>query len=418
MRRLAQLSERRDGTTVGRGHAVNALRLSALVLVLATVGPMAGAPVPLASPAIGEESVQALPEPPADGVMGFVVEEFIPPIISGKEACPDGPVLKVRDAYLASLPSAERERLSRKENEAELKRLWQATVFGRNGSNVCSQPEMFDRPLIRTVQSPLAWGLDLDGDEGQGTGGSNGCAQQDFTSPTGVKGIDNQEYRVEGCKLEWRTATGMASDISVGMRQFHASGEWTQVILLHGVDSLEHDDDVEVIYGNTPDAPYVDNDGHFLPGGTFTISNKPPRHRNVLKGRIDNGVLTTQPKNIELTETWGQGGARDIRGNRTTYDFREGRLRLAFQPDGSLTGLLGGYRPLFDIIASPSIGGAGSPLVAGIDCAAELETLKHYADGLRNPKTGQCEGISSAQQIRAIPAFVNDVPKPMKTAAK
>jgi hypothetical protein len=202
------------------------------------------------------------------------------------------------------------------------------------------------------------------------------------------------------------------------MKQFHASGEWTQVILLRGVDSLVRDDDVEVIYGNTPDRPYANSEGKFLRWGTFTISDAPPRHRNILKGKIVNGVLTTEPKDIELTETWGQGGARDIRGNRTTYDFREGRLKLTFQPDGSLTGVVGGYRPLFDLIASPAIGGVGSHLVAGIDCAAELATIKHLADGLKNPKTGQCEGISSAQSIRAIPAFVNDVPKRPKTVAR
>lgn len=392
-----------------------AVLLCAVAVGLAALGPMS-VRGPLVAPAIGEGSAADLPAPPADGVMGFVVTEFVPPIIGGKDACPDGPALKMRDAYLASLPHAERERLSLKENEKELTRLWQATAFGPGGTNLCSHPEMFDRPLIRTVQSPMSYGLDLDGDGGAGSG--SGCPQQDFVSPTGEKGIDNQEYRAQGCKLEWRNANGEPSDVTVGMKQFMASGEWTQVLLLRGVDSLVNDDDVEVIYGNTPDAPYADSEGNFLPGGTFTISTEPPRHRNVLKGRIRNGVLTTEPKDIQLTQTWGQGGARDIRGNRTMYDYREGRLRLTFQPDGSLTGLLAGYRPIFDIIVSPSLGGAGSALVAGIDCAAELKTLKKLADGLRNPETGQCEGVSSAMSVKAIPAFVNDAPKRMKTAAK
>ena len=92
-------------------------------------------------------------------------------------------------------------------------------------------------------------------------------------------------------------------------------------------------------------------------------------------------------------------------------------LRLTFQPDGSLQGLVGGYRPLFDAILSPSLGGAGSAIVAGIDCAAELKTLRKYADGMRDPKTGQCTGISSAMQLSAVPAFVNDVtPRQMSSA--
>jgi hypothetical protein len=397
----------------GKSAWVRTAGMVSVAAVLLAVGPMSGS-----SPAVGEATPTALPKPPADGIMGFVVDNFVAPIVPGKESCPDGPALKLRDAYVAGLAPAERERLLRKENEKELERAWKLSAFGPNDTNVCSQPDMFDHPLLHTVKSPLGWGLDLDGDGGKGAAGADGCAQQDFTSPTGDKGVDNQEYRAMGCKREWRGADGMPSDQAVGMKQFYVSGEWTQVILLRGVDSLEHDDDVEVIYGNTPDRPFVDSKGNFLRGATFTISEAPPRHRNVLHGKIENGILTTRPQDIALTQTWGQGGARDIRGNRGVWDFREGRLRLAFQPDGTLRGMLGGYRPLFDLIISPSLGSAGSPLVAGIDCAAELKTIRKYADGLRNPKTGQCEGISSAMEVSAVPAFVNDVPARQRTAAR
>jgi len=395
-------------------HPVRRLVMAGTALAFLAIGPMTGGFAPLSAPAEGEATSAALPAPPADGVMGFVVDAFVPPIVPGKDACPEGPALKMRDAYIAGLSPAERERLTRKENAAELDRLWQMTAFGPNETNVCSQPDAFDHPMLRTVQSKYGYGLDLDG------GAKNGadCGQQDFTSPTGETGIDNQEYRAQGCKLEWRGADGQPSDVAVGMKQFIASGEWSQVILLRGVDSMVRDDDVEVIYGNTPDRPMLDSQGNFLRGATFTISTAPPRHRNVLKGRIAGGVLTTEPARIQLTQTWGQGGAADLRGNRSTYDYHQGRLKLTFQRDGSLTGLVGGYRPLFDVIVSPALGSAGSALVAGIDCAAELKTLRKLADGLRDPKTGKCEGISSAQRISAVPAFVNDAPAVIRSAAK
>ncbi|MCW1429912.1 hypothetical protein [Novosphingobium sp. JCM 18896] len=355
---------------------------------------------------------QPLPTPPPGGVMGFVVDSFVQPVIQGKDACPQGTALKLRDAYLATLPAEERAQLERKENEAQLTQRWHAYAFGPDNTNVCSQPDMFERPLLRTVQSKKAWGLDLDEGKTDDT-----CAHEAFTTPTGEQGIDNQEYRAMGCTLEWRGVDGIAGDNQTGMRQFMSSGEWTQVILLRGVDSLQNDDDVEVIYANTPDRPLADSKGQFLRGTTFTISDKAPRNRNVLHGRIKNGVLTTDPADIVLTQTWGQGGARDIRGNRTKWHYAKGRLRLAFQPDGSLRGVMGGYRPIFDVIVSPAIGGAGSAIVAGIDCAQNLATLRHYADGLKNPKTGKCEGVSAAQAITAIPAFVNDV-APARTAAR
>jgi len=392
--------------------------LASCTALAAGIGFAIGAPSTVADPAIGAKAQHTLPEPPADGVMGFVVEQFYLPILQDKAACPDGTVPRLRDAYVESLPAAERERLQREENKKELEERWRSYAFGPDGTNVCTQPDMFERPVMKAVESPLAWGLDLDGDAGKGMAGANGCAQQDFTSPTGELGIDNQEYRALGCTLEWRGVDGVAGDMVTGMRQHLTSGEWAQVILLRGVDSLVNDDDVEVIYANTSDRPYVDNEGNFLPGATFTISEDAARRRNVLKGKIENGVLTTKPAHIELAQTWGQGGARDIRGNRTKYDFHEGRLRLAFQPDGSLEGMLGGYKPLFGTIFAPALGGAGSALVAGMDCAAYLTTVKHYADGMRNPKTGKCEGISSAQKIVAIPAFVNDVPTRQRTAAR
>ena len=380
-------------------NTIRAFACTAMFAAFLAIGPMTGAPVTAAAP-------PPLPPPPADGTMGFVVDTFIQPVLQGPDACPQGTQPKLREQYLLSQTEGERARLSLKENEPELTRRWQATAFGPNGTNLCSNPEMFDRPLMRTVQASRGQGLDLDGGDI-----AQGCGHAEFTSPQGEGGIDNQEYRVMGCTLEWRGVDGLAGDQEVGMRQFHASGEWTQVILLRGVDSFEKDDEVEVIYGNTPDRPMLDGKGKFLPGASFTVSDKPPRHRNVLKARIENGVLTTEVKDVVLTQTWGQGGARDIRGNRTRYDFRQARLRLRFEPDGSLSGMLGGYRPLFDVFQSPAIGGAGSALTAGIDCAAQLATLRRHADGLKNPRTGQCEGVSSAMRVHAVQAFVNDVPQ-------
>ncbi|MET0373315.1 MAG: hypothetical protein ABW128_03540 [Rhizorhabdus sp.] len=353
--------------------------------------------------AVAQRATPQLPPPPPGGVMGFVVDRFAPAVPPGDGACPSGPVPRVRDAYLLTLPLEERARLSQKSNEPELTKRWQEWTLGPGGTNICSQPDRFDRPAIPTVRSNRALGLDLDNG-----GATPSCVHASFTSPTGEKGIDNQAYRAMGCTPEWLTL-GEGSEVASGYRQFLASGEWTQVLLLQGVDSLERDDQVEVIYGNTPDRPLVDSEGQYLAGASFTISNKAPRHRNVLRGRIVAGVLTTEPAAIKLTQTWGQGGVKDIRGHRTAWTLKHAQLRLTFQPDGGLRGLVGGYQPMFELVQAPSIGGVGSATVAGIDCAAQLKTLTALADGTPDPKTGQCTTISTALDLRAVPAFVNDV---------
>jgi hypothetical protein len=375
----------------------------------------AGSMAPVTAPAVAETTAKALPPVPANGTMGFVIENFWQPVIFEKNACPDGNVIRLREAYLTTLPAAEAARLKLEENKQEWDRRWQTYAFGPDGANVCTNPDMFDRPVQRTVKSPNAIGLDLD------QGLNDTCAHEEFVSPTGERGIDNQEYRAMGCTPEWRGVDGVSADQKVGMQQFLNSGEWTQVILLKGVDSLQNDSNVEVIFANTPDRPVIGTGGKWLAGASFTVSDKLPRHRNVMKGRIVDGVLTTDPTDIKLTFTWGQGGARDLRGQRSKFDYRHARLRLAFQPDGTLTGLLGGYRPLQDVIISGMLGGAGTALVAGKDCASELKTLQVLADGLKDARTGKCEGISSTQQIAAIPAFVTDLPQyqtATRTAAK
>jgi hypothetical protein len=388
----------RIGLPVTAAAAVFSLGVSAPQLVRA---PAVAAPPPK----------QKLPAPPANGVMGFVVQDFVDPIVPGMDACPTGTAPRLRDEYLRTLSAADQARLKLKENEGEFEKLWHAYAFGPNGTNICSQPDMFDRAAYPGVQSKYGLGLDLDG----GKQGQDTCAHDEFQSPTGQRGIDNQEYRAMGCTLEIRGADGQGGDALTGMKQFHSSGEWTQVILLKGVDSLVNDPDVEVIYANTADRPVMDSKGNFLRNVSFTVNDTGARHRNVLHGHIRNGVLTTDPADIRLAQTWGQGGARDIRGNRSQYHYEKGRLRLEFQPDGTLRGFVGGYRPIFDVIVSTSLGGAGSALVAGIDCSAEFAALKKYADGMRDPKTGQCTAVSSAMRIGAIPAFVTDLPSPTAT---
>lgn len=388
-----------------RKWLIRAAYLAPVAVGLAAIG--AGSVAPVTAPAVAETTSRALPAPPTNGEMGFVVESFYQPVIFEKNACDNGPVLRLREAYLQTLPAAEAARLRLDENKQEWDRRWQAYAFGANGSNVCTNPDMFDRPMQRTVTSPHGLGLNVDEDLSK----DETCSHEEFATPTGERGIDNQEYRAMGCTPEWRGVDGVSADQKVGMQQFLNSGEWTQVILLKGVNSLQNDPDVEVIFANTPDRPVIDTQGKWLSGASFTVSNKAPRNRNVMHARIVNGVLTTDPTDIKLAFTWGQGGARDLRGQRSKFDYRHARLRLAFQSDGSVKGMLGGYRPIFDVIISGALGGAGTALVAGKDCASELKTLATLADGMKNPKTGKCEGISSAQQISAIPAFVTDLPQ-------
>jgi hypothetical protein len=346
----------------------------------------------------------ALPAPPANGEMGFVLTAFAPAVYQGKDDCPDGLANTVRENYLQSLIPTERARLMAPTSEPELTKRWKDYAVGPNNTNVCANPELFDHPTLKTIQGKVAPGLDLDG-KAAGTG-AGGCAHDNFVSPTGEPGIDNQAYRALGCSRNYRGVDGTAGDVVRGYNNFLATGEHSMVLLLRGVESLVNDDHVEIVFATTGDRPVLDSKRNFITGASFTVSDN-PRWRNVLHGRIVNGVLTTDPGDVRLTRRVGHGG---IRGEKLEWQFRQGRFRLAFQPDGSIKGLFGGYQPVRSVIEMTLVGGIGAATVAGIDCAAELKTLQKLADGLRDPKTGQCTGISAAMDVSAVPAFVMDQP--------
>jgi len=336
---------------------------------------------------------------PPKGEMGFVFNAFAPAVHQGKDDCPDGLAGTVKENYLQSLPGAERDRLLLKANEPELTKRWKASVVGPGNTNICSNPELFDRPLQKTLQGKVAPGLDLDGD------GAESCAHDSFTGVDGATGVDNQVYRAMGCSRNYRGVDGQAGDAVKGFNDLLATGEHSVVLLLRGVDSVIDDDDVEVIIGSTDDRPVLDSQRHFITGASFTFSDRNPAWRNVLHGRIVKGELITDPADIRLKRPWGQGG---VRGARAEWDLRQARLKVQFQSDGSVRGLLGAYQTPRNVILSTILGGLGAGETAGIDCAAQYATMAKLADGLRDPKTGHCTAVSMALQVAAVPAFIID----------
>lgn len=412
--------------------------------MLLAVGPATG----LSAAETGTATLN-LPPLPANGELGFVVTGINGVGTGGArrtpDDCPDGFAGNLRSNYLASLSASERERLNRKENDNELRAKTAAYAVGPDNANICSNPELFDRPAQATYKGRFGQGFNLDNDQaGTGSDGYT-CAHQNLVTPAGETGIDNQVLRVQGCRggggggggqaaatANSGAASGAANPASApaparaaqsptvgtGMAQFLISGEWTQLFLIRGLDSWVKDDDVEIIYANTEDRALVDSQKNFLLNASYSITAN-PKYRNVLHGRMANGVLTTDPVHIHLRQTWGQGQSRgDIRGTRTEYDLDRARLRMTFQADGSLRVMMGGYQPLWDIIQVFSLGGVGSATAQGMDCAAEYWALVKLADGGRDPKTGKCTTISNAYTTIAIPAYVFDRPAPRKIVRK
>jgi hypothetical protein len=342
-----------------------------------------------------------------DGVepKGFVLTSFaLASHESDPADCPEGLNKSAKDIYLESLPAAERDRLSKPEAEKELWKLLYAPGGnlgpGKRTHNRCADPTDFGSPPLRTIQGKVAEGMALDGNA------PNTCAHAQFSSPEGKPGIDNQLWRAMGCIRGWRKG----ADIEKYAHDNIRAGEYTILLEITGMTDPRSDDHVEVgIYSST-DQVLVDAAGNVLPDSSLQIHDD-PRYRAVARGRVVDGVITTDPVDVRLK--YRSAGYID-----TDFYIRGARMRLEPQPDGSIKGMIGGYydvETLYDgFIRQAQV--VTSVLLA-YSCPAVYSALNQLADGYPDP-TGKCTAISTAYRFDAIPAFViHDRGSTTKTAA-
>jgi hypothetical protein len=406
----------RDATEQNQRRSMS-VRISLKILagattVLGAASALGLAVLPQAANTARGETVaaQQFPTVPSNGQMGFVISAFSPAIVPGmKDPCPAGFNNSTEKNTALMLPAAERARMALPENAKEWERRWKTP--GPNNTNVCTNFDQFPkRPTNKLVQNNVALGMDLD----RKVGGTDTCAHEEFVSPEGETGIDNQLYRAMGCSSSWRGPDGAPGEIEQVLRNYITRGEYSIVMLLKGVNSFVRDDDVEVILATTNDLPMLDPRQNFLPDATFNVSAN-PRWRNAMRGNIKDGVVTVAGANIILKRPVANGGARSMRAE---WDFSDAQMRMQLLPDGSIKGLLGGYQSLLTNMNLPINRGAGTALVANYDCAADWNTLRKMADGGRDPKTGMCTRISTAFKVEGVRAFVVDAAKTPRTAAR
>lgn len=340
-------------------------------------------------------------EPQHNPDYGFVLTKMGMTFYKGDEKidCPEGRSHSLQESFLATQTPAERARLLKAENSIELEKKYKEDyVFGPGGRDICTNPAFFDTPqreLQKTVQSKIGPGLNLDG-AGDGSTAPGTCAHKKFTSPTGERGIDNQFFRAVACNTAWR-GTGE------GVGDFTGDLHWNDnptVVIVRNVQSWDNDQNVEVVIGSSPDQITIDSGHAVVAGGSLSITDN-PRYRAVVSGRIQNGVLTTDPGDLILPFNWvGASGGEVV--------LRHFKIQARLTPDGELSGEAGGYRPLDNAIAPFEVGGPGVASAAGVDCASVRKTLRILADGDADPKTGACTTISEGLDFGAKPAFVFD----------
>jgi hypothetical protein len=364
---------------------------------LILVGPAAAAvptPATIAAPAADQAQASFLQSRSA----GFVVSDIKFALAEDAQktgACPNGMSLNASEIFARTPPGKRRKGESDEQYAHRLNEGGRNLSTAPNGQDLCQNPEAGKPdPFFRTV---AAGNIPVDG-----------------IHLDGKQGPNNEYYRVVGCSRSWQAA-GLSNSFATEM----LTGSWGILITLSGVDDLRNDDDVEVgIYANADPIALSPNRAP-LSYATYAM-DQDPRFRAKTKGRIKEGVLTTDP--VDVRFHWV------VNSMRLERPLRHARLQVSLSQDGVLNGYLGGYTPveaMYDMQYGYRNGkngagqlaplplrlhtGNGAAQVLGHTCQGAYYALYQYADGDPDPQSGRFTSISTQYHITAIPAFVVDV---------
>jgi hypothetical protein len=259
--------------------------------------------------------------------------------------------------------------------------------------NVYQNPTSEPDPEVKTVKGRFAYGFNLDGKVEPG----------DFTDPeTGEAGVDNQLFRALGC---FRTERAMPP-----ARPTYPAIQWDMtrdqmpawVIEIAGIergpDGRIRDGDVEIGFHRATGPITRNAAGDPQADMTYEVTPN-PRWRNAVHGHIRNGRLMTDIFDFTMS---------DDPFAVPEYTIKRARIRLSFNPDGTVKGILGGYQPWKPIYVSFGVPGATNEFNLSIDVPGIYYALRKLADADPDPATGQNTAISAAFTIEAVPAFVVD----------
>jgi hypothetical protein len=340
-----------------------------------------GGAATLAGLALGTAAPQAGAEVPDGGRIGYVLTERHWAIYQTEEAreeCPDGFNIGPREQFDELFPE-----------QAGVQRTELDTRLAREGDrfHLSMEPDQFE---FHVAQGTHAYGVNLDGR----------VDEDDYLSPDGIEGVDNQLQRALGCIPIYRGPDGAFYHFSNLFMYGNAYNRW--VIELTGVDDLENDDEVTVSFYRGLDDLVTDASGTgFVPGGTQRVDTRwGQSFIQHVNGRIVEGVLKTEPTD-RTKFPWsfpGIGGGFHI--------FRDFQLELTLTPQ-TAEGVLAGYADVEQFSHRLNRNWTTHHQSYGQLSAASLyRAMKGLADGHPDPETGENTAISAAVNVTMHQVYV------------
>lgn len=311
------------------------------------------------------------------------------------EECPRGLAIGNDEIWWQGLDPAVRDELT---NGGEIEpvtgsRRAMSALRGPNGEDVCWNPMIVEDPPLKIVEGTTSFGMNLDGATA-GDATANTCAHNNFTSPDGVAGIDNQMYRLLGCVYGWRDSGYIETNANGELRD---TSQGVILIEVSGVDDRRNDDSVVVRMYRAGDVLPKDSQGNILPYASYRIHDV-PGYGTPANGRIIDGVLTTDPVEVFLPYYGNL--------NHAEIHLKDMRLELDLEAaQDRAKGMIAGYRD-FDNFWDYFRKGEYLSVTGQFSCPAMYVAAKQLADGYPDPETGECTALSSSYNIEAVPAFV------------
>jgi hypothetical protein len=247
------------------------------------------------------------------------------------------------------------------------------------------------RFLINTLTFPfeispgVVRGFDLDGNVSDGTEPED-CDWEDFESPDGTQGIDNQMARLT--PLFEPAGLGQAFDY---LETSIEDSGFFHLFELRGVDDLVNDDEVELIYELGGGSALMDTEGNLVSNQTMCVQTDSP-HLVADSARIVDGVLLAEFSVLTFMFSMFE--------RIYPFVFTGAQLKVRFNAEGHLVeGLIGGTLAMSDLLAlvakgAQNTGGLLGPMTALLTPLGDMPLGDE-----------PCAALSSVFDFSAIPVF-------------
>lgn len=255
-------------------------------------------------------------------------------------------------------------------------------------ANAYAHPAAVVDPKLSTVVGEYAYGFDLD---------NRGDTPGSFEDPeTGIKGVDNELFRVLGCFDAFRGTISNTPTYSAWAFTMMKDSTPAWLVTLEG-ENLDADGEVLIHFNRALE--FVKSDANGEPRADMTYRVSPdPRSQNTFRGEIRDGA-------VHITE---HGVLNLLQDPLVFPEFtlHNTHLRMKMGDDGSSEGILGGYQPWQPVYFAYAGGGwaVEHDILGNIPGIYHL--LRKFADAMPDPDTGQNMAISASYYFEAVPAFV------------